>query len=191
MLPRKTKVKHRRLNYFGFVAGITKIKEIFTGNVDCDWQYRIEIPKEDRRRIAPEEDLIVVGMIATKEACLDRARVILRLEKSERERDSEGTVCIFNISAKTKIAIPIIYDTNKWVYTKVRSRTAERKLECISEQELKLGIRGGGHDNRCRWCRTFRTALKTKIINALGEGAFYQDGFCFFEREHERLLEDI
>jgi hypothetical protein len=187
MLPDGTKVKHRKLNYIGYIEGITKIKGIFTGNTNCDWQYRIRIHGQDIRKIAPEDDLEVIGIIATREACLDKARIILTLTASGREPDFNRTACIFQIEIKSKIAVPILYEINQWVYTKVRSKTALRKLKRISENEFRLEIKGLGYDNRCRWCRTFRTSLETKIVNSLGEGTFYQDGFCFFERESENL----
>lgn len=36
------------------------MKECFTGSTDCDFQYRVQIPGEERRRIAPGEDLEII-----------------------------------------------------------------------------------------------------------------------------------
>lgn len=56
----KTPVKHVREGYKGWICGKTRIKECFTGNAECDYQYRVQIPGEDRRRIAPREDLEII-----------------------------------------------------------------------------------------------------------------------------------
>ncbi|MCA9393732.1 MAG: hypothetical protein H6756_00340 [Candidatus Omnitrophica bacterium] len=59
-LSEKTPVKHVRDGYKGWICGRTRMKECFTGNTDCDFQYRVQIPGEDRRRIAPREDLEII-----------------------------------------------------------------------------------------------------------------------------------
>jgi len=55
--PDLTPVKHKKDGYVGWIDGITKMKEIFTGNTDCVWQYRVFIPGEEKKKIAPQKDL--------------------------------------------------------------------------------------------------------------------------------------
>jgi len=50
-------VKHKILGYEGLIDGHTNLKMLFTGNRKCEFQYRIKIPNQDKRLIAPEEDL--------------------------------------------------------------------------------------------------------------------------------------
>lgn len=55
--PDLTPVKHKTEGYLGWIDGITKMKEIFTGNTECAWQYRICVQGEAKKRIAPEGDI--------------------------------------------------------------------------------------------------------------------------------------
>ena len=57
MIENDTLVKHKILGYEGLIDGYTRMKLIFTGERGCDSQYRIKIPGQDKRFIAPEEDL--------------------------------------------------------------------------------------------------------------------------------------
>ena len=50
-------VKHKDLGYEGLIDGRTNLKMLFTGNRQCEFQYRIKLPNQDKRLIAPEEDL--------------------------------------------------------------------------------------------------------------------------------------
>lgn len=52
-----TPVRHKTEGYYGWIDGITYMKEHFTGNQDCQWQYRIYISGSEKRRVAPEADL--------------------------------------------------------------------------------------------------------------------------------------
>jgi len=86
--------------------------------------------------------------------------------------------CSYDISTSGKLATDLVLKINKWTYTKVRSRTAIRNLTVVSQNRLKLEISGGGYDNRCRWCKSFRTALETACNKEFGEGSFLQEGYC-------------
>ena len=56
--PRLTPVRHKTENYQGWIDGITRMESCFTGNTDCEWQYRIITDSPDgKRKIAPTEDL--------------------------------------------------------------------------------------------------------------------------------------
>lgn len=60
MLEDKVLVRHKRLGYEGVIDGQTSLRILFTGNKACEFQYRIKIPNQDKRFIAPEEDLKVL-----------------------------------------------------------------------------------------------------------------------------------
>ena len=60
MIEDKALVKHKRLGYEGLIDGQTHLRILFTGNKTCDFQYRIKITNQDKRFIAPEEDLKVL-----------------------------------------------------------------------------------------------------------------------------------
>jgi len=89
--------------------------------------------------------------------------------------------CLFDINVDSTEAEDLVLKINRWVYTKVRSHTAERKLTVVSPLQLRLEIAGQGHDNRCRWCRTFRTGLKTACEDRFGPDAFLQENTCQYE----------
>ena len=57
MFENKVLVKHKKLGYEGLIDGQTSLRILFTGNKQVDFQYRIKIPNQDKRLIAPEEDL--------------------------------------------------------------------------------------------------------------------------------------
>ena len=57
MLENKVLVKHKRLGYEGVIDGQTSLRILFTGNKAVPYQYRIKIANQDKRFIAPEEDL--------------------------------------------------------------------------------------------------------------------------------------
>jgi hypothetical protein len=57
-VPNLTPVRHIKEGYTGWIDGITKIENLFTGDVDCEWQYRVmTVDNPGRRRIAPPQDL--------------------------------------------------------------------------------------------------------------------------------------
>ena len=57
MIENDTLVKHKILGYEGLVDGYTRMKLIFTGERGCEYQYRIKVLGQEKRFIAPEEDL--------------------------------------------------------------------------------------------------------------------------------------
>jgi len=59
MLENDTLVKHKILGYEGLIDGQTSMKLIFTGSRECKTQYRIKVLGQDKRFIAPKEDLEV------------------------------------------------------------------------------------------------------------------------------------
>lgn len=59
-LPEYTPVRHKKDGYKGWIHGITKMQELFTGQNKCDWQYTITIDGFELKHVAPEEDLEVI-----------------------------------------------------------------------------------------------------------------------------------
>lgn len=60
-LPDHTPVRHKTEGYKGWINGITKMEDLFTGNTDCQWQYRILLSDGKQRKIAPPEDLEAIA----------------------------------------------------------------------------------------------------------------------------------
>jgi len=67
MIENDTLVKHKILGYEGLVDGVTKLKMLYTGERGSEFQYRIKILGQDKRFIAPEEDLEVGNKEKEKE----------------------------------------------------------------------------------------------------------------------------
>jgi hypothetical protein len=57
MIENNTPVRHKILGYEGVIDGETRLKMLFTGERGVTYQYRIKVPGQDKRFIAPEEDL--------------------------------------------------------------------------------------------------------------------------------------
>ncbi len=57
IFPLHTAVKHVRDGYTGWIHASTTMKDLFTGNKECKWQYTIRIEGETQLRVAPVEDL--------------------------------------------------------------------------------------------------------------------------------------
>ncbi len=67
MIENDTLVKHKILGYEGLVDGVTKLKMLYTGERGVEFQYRIKVLGQDKRFIAPEEDLVVGNKDKEKE----------------------------------------------------------------------------------------------------------------------------
>lgn len=57
ILPLHTPVKHKKDAYIGYVHATTRMKEIFTGNVEVAWQYTLKVEGSEQLKVAPAEDL--------------------------------------------------------------------------------------------------------------------------------------
>ena len=67
MIENDTLVKHKILGYEGLVDGVTKLKMLYTGERGVEFQYRIKVLGQDKRFIAPEEDLEIGNKDKEKE----------------------------------------------------------------------------------------------------------------------------
>ena len=66
------------------------------------------------------------------------------------------------------------------------------KVIINDDEEFELKITGRGHDNRCTWCRSFRTRLRN--ILAEKKIKLRQKGFCRFDKEERYgtyLIEEL
>jgi hypothetical protein len=67
MIENDTLVKHKILGYEGLIDGVTKLKMLYTGERGSEFQYRIKVLGQDKRFIAPEEDLEIGNKVKEKE----------------------------------------------------------------------------------------------------------------------------
>jgi hypothetical protein len=67
MIENDTLVKHKILGYEGLVDGVTKLKMLYTGERGSEFQYRIKVLGQEKRFIAPEEDLEIGNKDKEKE----------------------------------------------------------------------------------------------------------------------------
>ncbi len=67
MIENDTLVRHKILGYEGLIDGQTRMKLVFTGERGCESQYRIKVLGQDKRFIAPEEDLEIGNKDKEKE----------------------------------------------------------------------------------------------------------------------------
>ena len=67
MIENNTLVKHKILGYEGLIDGETRLRLLFTGDRTCQSQYRIKVLGQDKRFIAPEEDLEIGNKDREKE----------------------------------------------------------------------------------------------------------------------------
>ena len=107
-------------------------------------------------------------------------RLVLRYLGKSRVGLSRNIACRFEVTVPHGISEKDIVEVRNWVNGKVslpqNSRTI---LEREGPKRFRISIVGTGADDRCRWCRSFRTALTTRM-NRL-ERDVLQDGFCYFE----------
>jgi hypothetical protein len=67
MIENDTLVRHKILGYEGLVDGVTKLKMLYTGERGVEFQYRVKVLGQDKRFIAPEEDLEIGNKDKEKE----------------------------------------------------------------------------------------------------------------------------
>jgi len=104
--------------------------------------------------------------------------VILRYMEPEKGR---FIVCTWRAEG---IPWKIIEDIRKWTDKTVHVKDARTWIEPRSKlghpEEYDLNIKGRGHDDRCTWCKSFRTALRTKIKEDT-KYSIQEKGGCTFD----------
>jgi len=91
--------------------------------------------------------------------------------------------CMLNITRPPEIDSSIIRGVKIWTDKHVELKSTARVCLMSNNHKGGLGqdliISGRGKDERCTWCRMFRTALRTKMINS--ECRFVQENVCDFD----------
>lgn len=74
-----------------------------------------------------------------------------------------------------------IFDVRDWTDKNVKLKKGARIWFEKKGEGYRLIISGRGADERCTWCRSFRTALKTSMFDL--KVAVYQNNFCSFDEK--------
>ncbi|MCX6819624.1 MAG: hypothetical protein NT129_06540 [Candidatus Aenigmarchaeota archaeon] len=96
----------------------------------------------------------------------------------------EFTTCTFEIKVPEGMSGKEIIIIRNWTNKNVKLKPSARAwIERINPNEEPpryfLKISGRGNDERCTWCRSFRTALRTRMIEQ--KCAVIQEGRCEFD----------
>lgn len=97
------------------------------------------------------------------------------------EGGSGGPGCRWMISFSDAAVCALVNDISTWASGKAKLNGARVRLMGAKEGRMELTIAGHGRDGRCRWCRTFRSALKTALRRDYGRGALACHGSCVFD----------
>jgi len=99
----------------------------------------------------------------------------------ERENWGDSIDCEFIITFPKIANEELLKGLEDWVDKKVEIDSILTKIEIekITPNKFKLLISGKGNDNRCTWCRSFRTSLKT--LSNKEQMGFLQKNFCKFD----------
>lgn len=113
ILPEFTPVRHKKEGYEGWIHSITRMKELFTGNTECEWQYTISVEKKEQKRVAPEEDLEVITNSRKWPPTLKKVKDPKRGFKEETKLHVLGyhlteTTPVQRWNILTNVAIPIL-----------------------------------------------------------------------------------
>lgn len=93
-----------------------------------------------------------------------------------------GQGCRWVLPISTAAVYSLVRCIQTWATNKAKPSGASIDLRAIERRKMELRIKGRGRDGRCRWCRTFRTGLRTAILRGYGRQAFALDGSCVFDR---------
>lgn len=96
----------------------------------------------------------------------------------KRER---GPGCRWLLSFNGAPMLTLVHDINTWAHSKAKLSAAAVNLTSIERGRMELRITGQGRDGRCRWCRTFRSGLRTAVRRDYGPQAFVLTGRCVFD----------
>ena len=93
-----------------------------------------------------------------------------------------GQGCRWVLPIPTAAVYSLVRVMQAWATHMAKPMGASIDLRAIERQKMELRIKGRGRDGRCRWCRTFRTGLRTAILRGYGRQAFALDGACVFDK---------
>jgi len=74
-----------------------------------------------------------------------------------------------------------IFEVKNWADKNVQFKEYARAWLEKNGDDYRLIISGRGSDERCTWCRSFRTALNKSLFDL--KVAVYQNGFCKFDKK--------
>lgn len=93
-----------------------------------------------------------------------------------------GQGCRWVLPIPTAAVYSLVRVMHTWTTHKAKLTGASVDLRAVERQKMELRIKGRGRDGRCRWCRTFRSGLRTAILRGYGSHAFALDGSCVFDQ---------
>ncbi len=95
----------------------------------------------------------------------------------------KGTGCRWLIQYSKDSLSPLIRDINIWANAKAKLNGAKIELNSLDKKQMVLHIEGNGRDGRCRWCRTFRSGLRTAVRRRHGLRSFVLEGSCSLDQK--------
>jgi hypothetical protein len=92
-----------------------------------------------------------------------------------------GPGCRWLIECAGASVSSLVQDISTWANSKAKLQGASISLRGLEKGQMELRISGQGRDGRCRWCRMFRSGLRTAVRRDHGRGAFALEGACIFD----------
>ncbi|MCX6339808.1 MAG: hypothetical protein NTX71_07800 [Candidatus Aureabacteria bacterium] len=159
------RIEHRTYG-IGNVLGLSEKKEVI----------RIRFEKAGVKELPyPCPDL--VRTVSPEGAAGER---VLRMHFDGASRNGPGCRWVLQFSGAPVFSL--VQGIHTWATNKAKLNGASVNLKAIEKQGMELRISGQGRDGRCRWCRTFRSGLKTAVLRGYGSRAFALDGSCVFDQ---------
>lgn len=97
------------------------------------------------------------------------------------ERGKRGVGCRWLLQLSGPPMLTLVHDISSWAHRKAKLSAAAVNLTALDGKRMELRITGQGRDGRCRWCRTFRSGLRTAVRRGYGPNAFVATGQCVFD----------
>ena len=94
----------------------------------------------------------------------------------------KGPGCRWLLDFKGAPVVSLVNNITSWANSKAKLNGASVSVSPVNSHQMELRISGQGRDGRCRWCKTFRSGLKTAVCRGFGSGAFSLDGACVFDQ---------
>ncbi|MCX6353596.1 MAG: hypothetical protein NTZ78_01680 [Candidatus Aureabacteria bacterium] len=119
------------------------------------------------------------GMVVLSPEGGIQSQEVLKLHFEKATHNGSG--CRWLLDFRGPQLFRLVQDINTWASSKAQLRGALVNLHTLENRQIELTITGRGRDGRCRWCRTFRSALRTAVRRDFGRQAFGLDGSCVFD----------
>jgi hypothetical protein len=119
------------------------------------------------------------GMVVLPERGGNNPQEVVKLHFDKGTHNGSG--CRWLLDFQGPQVFRLVQDINTWASSKAQLTGASVNLHTLENRKIELTITGRGRDGRCRWCRTFRSALKTAVRRDFGRQAFGLDGSCVFD----------